>query len=189
MKGKLKKITKKQPREAIDVEEMGREEDSPVDMLTRVSNILLSVFPMLSCTSTISKVTSLLDGILPKTSSPTKLREPSLKTAMPTIWLWRMPWKDFGRSLVQTFFIRWLKLLIRHVDFVLHGISSGDFFSTTELFYPNLKTGLQIIRARCIFHINSDKPNVYLEILDCSLHNSRIALKDDCQNWRKDMLA
>ena len=35
----------------------------------------------------------------------------------------------------------------------------------------------------------SDKPNVSLGIVDCSLYTRRIALKDDYHKKRKDMLA
>ena len=35
----------------------------------------------------------------------------------------------------------------------------------------------------------SDNPNVSLGIVDCSLYNRRIALKDDYRKKRMDMLA
>ena len=64
-----------------------------------------------------------------------------------------------------------------------------DFFSTSELFYPNMKIRLRLIRVRPNFYMISDNPNVSLGIVDCSLNTRRIALQDDYQKKRKDMLA
>ena len=48
---------------------------------------------------------------------------------------------------------------------------------------------LRLIRARPNFHMISDKPNVSLGIVDCSLYTRRIALKDEYHKKRMDMLA
>ena len=52
-----------------------------------------------------------------------------------------------------------------------------------------MKVRLQLVRARPIFYMISDKPKVSLGILDCSLYTRRIALKDDYHKKRMDMLA
>ena len=52
-----------------------------------------------------------------------------------------------------------------------------------------MKVRLRLIRARPIFYMISDNPNVSLGIVDCSLYTSCIALKDDCHKKRMDMLA
>ena len=59
------------------------------------------------------------------------------------------------------------------------------FFSTSELVNPNMKKKLGLIRSRPKFYMISDNPKSSLEIVDCSLSNRRIALKDDYQisNW------
>ena len=72
---------------------------------------------------------------------------------------------------------------------MLYGILAVDFFSTSELIYPNMKIRLRLIRARLIFYMISDNPNVSLAIVDCSLYTRRIALKDDYHKKRRDMLA
>ena len=72
-----------------------------------------------------------------------------------------------------------MKLLSRPGSFMLYGKLVIDFFSTSEMFYPNLKIRLQLIRARPNFYVISDNPNVSLGIVDCSLYTRRIALKDD----------
>ena len=64
-----------------------------------------------------------------------------------------------------------------------------DFFSTSELSYPNMNYRLPLIRARPKIYMISEKPNVSLAINDFSLYTSRIALKDDFHKKRKDMLA
>ena len=50
-----------------------------------------------------------------------------------------------------------------------------DFFSTSELLYPNMKIRLRLIRARPKLFMVSDKPNVTLEIVHCSPYTRCIA--------------
>ena len=64
-----------------------------------------------------------------------------------------------------------------------------DFFSTSELLYPNMKTRLQLIRARPNFRMISENHNFTLEIADCSLYTHRIALEDEYHKKRREMLA
>ena len=73
--------------------------------------------------------------------------------------------------------------------FMLYGKLRVDFFSTSELLYPNIKIRLRIIRARPNFYLISDNPKVSLLIVDCSLYTRRFALKDDYHKKRIDMLA
>ena len=72
---------------------------------------------------------------------------------------------------------------------MLYGKLGIDFFSTCELLYPNMKIRLRLIRARPIFYMISDNPNVSLGTVDCSLYTRRIALKDDYHKKKMDMLA
>ena len=72
---------------------------------------------------------------------------------------------------------------------MLYGKLGIDFFSTSELLYPNMKIRLRLIRARPNFCMIRDNPNVSLGIVDCSLYTRRIALKDDYHQKRMDMLA
>ena len=72
--------------------------------------------------------------------------------------------------------------------FMLYGKLGIDFFSISELLYPNMKIRLRLYRARPNFYMISDKPNVSLEIVDCPLYTRRIALKDDYHKKRMDML-
>ena len=72
---------------------------------------------------------------------------------------------------------------------MLYGKMRIDFFSTSELLYPNMKIRLRLIRARPNFYMISNNPNVSLGIVDCSLYTRRIALKDDYHKKRMDILA
>ena len=54
-----------------------------------------------------------------------------------------------------------------------------NFFTTSELLYPNMKVRIRLIRARQNFYMISDNPNVSLGTVDCSLYKRRITLKDD----------
>ena len=51
------------------------------------------------------------------------------------------------------------------------------------------KIRLQLITPKANFYMNSDNPNVSPENVDCSLYTRRIALKDDKQKKRVDILA
>ena len=97
--------------------------------------------------------------------------------------------EDNNNPLPDPFITRRMKLLIKPDGFMLYGKLGIDFFSTSELLYPNMKIRLRLPRARPNFHMISDNPNVSLGIVDCSLYTPRIALKDDYHKKRMDMLA
>ena len=88
--------------------------------------------------------------------------------------------------LSEPFFTRRMKMLSSRDGFMLYGKLRVDFFSTSELLYPNIKIRVRIIRARPNFYLISDNPKVSLGIADCSLYNRRIALKDDYHKKRID---
>ena len=91
--------------------------------------------------------------------------------------------------LPDPFFTRRVKLLSRPDGFMLYGKLGTDFFSISELLYPNKKNKLRLIRARPNFYMISDNPNVSFRIVVCSLYTRRIALKDGYHKKRMDMLA
>ena len=81
----------------------------------------------------------------------------------------------------EPFFTRKNKMFSRPDDLMLYGKLGVDFFSISELLYPNMKIRQRLIRARHNFYMISDNPNVSLEVVDCSFYTRRIALKDDYQ--------
>ena len=91
--------------------------------------------------------------------------------------------------LSEPFFSRRMKMLSRPDGFMMYNKLGVDFFSTSELLYPNMKNRLRQNRARPNFYMISDNPNVSLGIVDCSLYTRRIALKDDYSKKRMDMFA
>ena len=97
--------------------------------------------------------------------------------------------ENISKPLPDLFLTRRMELLSRPDAFMLCGKLAIDFFSTSELLYPNMKDRLRLIRARPNFYMISDNPNVSLGIVDCSLYTRRIALKDDYHKKRMDMLA
>ena len=97
--------------------------------------------------------------------------------------------EDINNTLPDPFFTRRMKLLSRPDGFMLYDEWGTDFFSTSELLYPNMKIRVRPIRARPNVYMISDNPNVSLGIVDCSLYNCRIALKDDYHKKRMVMLA
>ena len=83
-------------------------------------------------------------------------------------------------------------MLSRPDGFMLYGklgVDFFDFFSTSELLYPNVKIRLRLIRARPNFYLISDNPKVSLRIVDCLLSTRHIALKDPYSKNKMDMLA
>ena len=91
--------------------------------------------------------------------------------------------------LSEPFSTRRMKMFSRPDGFTLYGKLGADFFSTSELLYPKMKTRLRLIRARPNFYMISDNPNVSLGIADYCLYTRRFALKDDYHKKRIDMLA
>ena len=81
-----------------------------------------------------------------------------------------------------------MKVLSRPDGFILYGKLGVDFFSTSELLYPNMKVRPRLIRARPNFSKISDNPNVSLGIVDFSLYTRCIALKDQYHKRKMDML-
>ena len=99
------------------------------------------------------------------------------------------PEDAMDNPLEDPFFSRRMKMFSRPDGFMLYGKLGVDFFTTSELLYPNMKVRIRLIRARPNFYMISDNPNVSLGIVDCSLYNRRITLKDDYHKKRMDMLA
>ena len=97
--------------------------------------------------------------------------------------------EDISNPLPCPFFARIMKLLSKPDGLMLYGKLGMDFFSTSELLYPDMKIRLQLLRARPTFYMNSDNSNVSPGIADCSPYTRRIALKDYYQKKKMGMLA
>ena len=75
-----KEVKEEHKEEAKAEEEETAEEEAPVPLVTHVNNLLHSFFPILKCTSTISKFTTLMDCMRANLTFPTTSREPSWNT-------------------------------------------------------------------------------------------------------------
>ena len=81
--------------------------------------------------------------------------------------------------LSELFFTRRMKMLSRPDGFMLYGKLGVEFFSTSEMLYPNMKIRLRLFRARPNFFMIRDNPIVSLGIVDCSVYTRRTALRED----------
>ena len=79
------------------------------------------------------------------------------------------PEDAMDNPLKDPFFSRRMKMFSRPGGFRLYGKLGVDFFTTSELLYPNMKVRIRLIIARPNFYMNSGNPNVSLGIVDCSL--------------------
>ena len=84
------------------------------------------------------------------------------------------------------FFSRRMKTFSRPDGLMLYSKMGVDFFTTSELLYPNMKVRIRLNKARHNFYMISDNLNVSLGIVGCSLYNRRVivTLKDDYHKKR-----
>ena len=87
------------------------------------------------------------------------------------------------------FFTRRMKFYSRPDGFMLYGKLGMDFFTTSELLYPNMKVRIRLIRARPNFYMISENPNVSWGFVDCSLYTRRVMLKEDYHKMRMSQIA
>ena len=189
------KEVKKEHREEAkaEEEETAEDEEAPVPLVTHVNNILHSNFSNVEV-YIINQQLYTSNGLYAHESYTSN----NFKGAISEYW-WilhcegydyeEIPVDIMEAPLSETFFTRRMKKLSRPDGFMLYGKLGVDFFSTSELLYPNMKIRLRLIGARPNFYMTSDNPNVSLGIVAFSLYTRRIALKDDYQKKRMDMLA
>ena len=63
---------------------------------------------------------------------------------------------------------------------MLDGKLGIDFFTTSELLYPNMKVRIRLIRGPPNIYMISENPNVSLGNMHCSLYTRRVILEDNC---------
>ena len=163
------------------------EEETPVPFVTHVHNILHSI---------VSNVDAYINNQQIYTSNGLFAHKSSncLRTFSTVsggyLWIQGVldcegyDYEEFPEKIIETllsepFFTRRMKMLGRPDGFMLYDILGVEFFSISELLYPNLKIRQRLISARLNFYMVSDNPNISLEIF----------LKDDYHNKRMDMLA
>ena len=183
---------KKEHKEEVKAEEQETaEEDAPVPLVTHVNNILHSIFSNVEVYINNQQFYN-YNGLHAHKSYISNNLKGAISGYNGVLHCKGYDYEEFPDEIMEAplsepFFTRRMKMLAD--GFMLYGKLGVDFFSTSELLYPNLKTRLRLIRARPNFYMISDNPNVSVGIVDCSLYTRRIALKDDYHKKRMDMLA
>ena len=188
-----KEVKKEHKEEAKAKEEETAEEDDPVPLVTHVNNILHSIFSNVEVYTNNHLIYN-SKGLYAHKSYISNNFKGAISEYKGVLHCEGYDYEEFPdeimeASLAEPFFTRRMKMLTRPDGFMLYGKLGVDFFSTSELLYPNMKIRLRLIRARPNFYMISDNPNVSLGSVDCSLYTRRIALKDDYHKKRMDMLA
>ena len=169
------------------------EEDAPVPIVNHVNNILHSIFFNVEVYINNQQIYNSYGMYVHKSYIYNNFRG-AISGYKGVLHCEGFDYEEFPNEVMEAplsepFFTRRMKMLSRPDGLMLYGKMGVDFFSTSELLYPNMKLRLQPIRARPYFYTISDNPNVSLGVFDCSLHTRRIALKDDYHKKRMDMLA
>ena len=188
-----KEVKKDNKEEAKAEEEETLEDEAPVTLVTHVNNILHSIFSNVEVYIIEQQIYN-SDGLYAhkiyiSNNFKGAIFEYERVLHCDDYDYEELPYEIIEVPLSEHFFKRRRKMLSRPDGFMLHGKLGVDFFSTSELLYPNTKLRLRLIRDRPNFYMISDNPNVSLGIVDCSLYTRRIALEDDYHKKRMDLLA
>ena len=188
-----KEVKKKHKEEAKAEEEETAEEDDPVPLFTHVNNILHSIFSNVEVYIN-NQQNYNSNGLYAHKSYFSNNFKGAISEYKGVLHCEGYDYEEFPNEIIEAplaepFFTRRMKMLSRPDGFMSYGKLGFDFFSTSELLYPNMNVRLRLIRARPNFYMISDNPNVSLGTVDCSLYTRRIALKDDYHKKRMDMLA
>ena len=187
------KEVKKEHKEEAKTEEEETTEEEAVPLVTHVNNILHSIFSNVEVYINNQKIYN-SNWLFAHKSYISNNFKGAISEYKWVLHCEGYDYEEFPDEIMEAllsepFFTRTMKMLSRPDGFMLYGELGVDFFSTSQLLYPNMKVRLRLIRARPNFHMMSDNPNVSLGIVDCSLYTRRAALKNDYHKKRMDMLA
>ena len=188
-----KEVKKEHKEDAKAEEEKTTGEDDPVPLVAHVNNILHSIFSKVEMYINNQQIYN-SNGLYAHKSYISNNFKGAISEYTGVLHCEGYDYEEFPDEIMEAllsepFFTRRMKVLSRPDGFMLYGKLGVDFFSTSELLYPNMKIRLRLIRARPNFYMISDNANVSLGIIDCSLHTRRFALRDDYHMKRMDMLA
>ena len=184
---------KKEHKEEAKAEEEETAEEEPVPLVTRVNNILHSIFSNVEVYITSQQIYNPKEVYVIKSYFSNNFKgaisEYKGILSCEGYDYEKFPDEIMEAPLSEPFSIRRMKMSSRPDGFMLYGKLGVDFLSTFELLYPNMKIRLRLTRARPNFYMISDNANVSLGIVDCSLYTRRNAFKDAYHQKRMDMLA
>ena len=189
---KTKEI-KKEHKEEANAEEEETAEEERVPLVTHVNNILHSIFSNVEVYINNQQIYNSNGLYAHKYYISNNFKE-AISEYKGVLHSEAYDYEEFFDEIMEAplsepLFTRRMKMLSRPDGFMLYGQLGVDFFSFSELLYPNMKSRLRIIRARPNFYMISDNPNVSLGIVDCSFYTRHCALKDDYHKKRRDIFA
>ena len=184
---------KEHKEEAKAKEEETAEEDDPVPLVTHVNNILHSIFSKVEVYINHQQIYNSIGLYAHKSYISNNLKW-AISEYKGGLHCEGYDYEEFPDEIMEAplselCFTRRMKMLSRPDGFMLNGKLGVDFFSTSELLYPNMKIRLRLIRASPNFYMIRDNPKVSLGIVDCSLYTRPFALKDDYHKKLMDMFA
>ena len=188
-----KEDKKEQKEEAKAEEEETVEEDAPVTLVFHANNILHSIFSNVEVYNNNQQIYN-SNGLYAHKSYISNNFKGAIFEYKGVLHCEVYDYEEFPDEILEAplsepFVTRRMKMLSRPEGFLLCEKLGVDFFSNSELLYPNMKIRLRLIRARPNFYMISDNPNVSPGIVDCSVYTRRLALKDDYHRKPMDMLA
>ena len=148
------------------------EQEAPVPLGTHVNNILHSIFSTVVVYIN-SQQTYNSNGLYAHKRYISSNFKGAISEYKRVLHCEGYDYEDFPDEIMEAplsepFFSRRMTMLSRPDGFMLYGKLGVDFFSTSELLYPNMKSRLRLMKAGPIFYMISDNPNVSLGI-DCVL--------------------
>ena len=167
---KTKELKKEHQEEAKAVEEETAEEDSPVPLVTHVNNILHSIFSKVEVY--INQQIYNSNGLYADKSYNSNNFKGAISEYKGVLHCEGYDFEEFPGEIMEAplsepFFTRRIKMHKRPDGFILYGKLRVDFFSTSQLFYLNMKIKLRPIGASLKFYMIIDNPNVSLGLVDC----------------------
>ena len=168
---KRKEVKKGRKEEEKPDEKTEDEEEAPVPLVTHVNNILHSFFSNVEMYINDQQNYN-SNGLCAHKSYICNNLKGKISEYKGVFQCEGYDYEEFPDDFMESpssepFFTRKMKMLSRPDGSMLHGKLGVDFFSTSELLYPNMKIRLRLMRARPNFYMISDNPNVGLGIVDC----------------------
>ena len=146
-----KEVKKEHKEEAKAEEEATADEEAPVPLVTHVNNILHTIFSNVEVYINIQQIYN-SNGLYAHKSYTSNNFKGANSEYKGVLHYKGYHYEELSDEIMEAplsepFFTRRMKMLSRPDGFMLYGKLGVDFFSTSELLYPNMKVRLRLIRA------------------------------------------
>ena len=153
-----KEVKKEHKEEAKAEEEDTAEKEAPVPLVTHVNNILQSIFSIVEVYINNQQIYN-SNGLYAHKSCISNNFTGAISEYKGVLHFQGYDFEELADEIMETFlpelfFTRRMKMLSRPDGFMLYGKLGVDFFSTSELLYPNMNVKLRRIRARPNFFLD-----------------------------------